>query len=330
MDSKVQSLVRSESEDGRSKHTSAQGDFPIDQSVAAALPEGSEVMSAHSYGTSAWTATARIKVRLSDGSETKFFLKCATGDAGEVLLKGEYNSMSELYKWMPDFVPKPHAWGKCSIGEPTTYFFLQQFIDMSDRVPEPDQLCRQLAKLHRTSISPTGKFGFHVTTCQGFQPQMVAWENTWTKFFAKLLQHVADVDFNINGNWKELAALEQRVFDGVIPRLIGILEREGRTVRPCLIHGDLWEGNTGTSYEDGKIRVYDAAALYAHNEMEIGDWRCHYNKIHNKVYTRTYLRNFGPCEPKEEWDDRNRMYSIYFNVIYSCNHKESGKAVRQT
>jgi protein-ribulosamine 3-kinase len=327
---KVQNIPRDESEDSHSIHSSVQGDFALDLSVAAALPEGSEFISAHNYGTSAWTATARVEVKLRDGSEGRLFLKCATGDAGEVLLKGEYNAMCELYRWMPDFVPRPHAWGKCSVEEPVRYFLLQQFIAMSDHVPDPDQLCRQLAKLHRTSVSPTGKFGFHVTTCQGSQPQMLAWEDTWTVFFAKLLQHVANADFDINGGWESLAALEQRVFDGVIPRLIGVLEREGRTVKPCLIHGDLWEGNIGTSYEDGKIRVYDAAALYAHNEMEIGDWRCHYNKIHNKVYTRTYLRNFGPCEPEEEWDDRNRMYSIYFNVVYSCNHKRSGEAVRQT
>jgi protein-ribulosamine 3-kinase len=307
-----------------------EGDFLVDENVVAAFPEGSEVISAHSFGTSAWTTTARIKVRLSDGSEAKFFLKCATEGVGRTMMEGEFNAMSEHYKWMPDFVPKPHAWGKYSTSEPDTYFFLQQFVDMSDRVPDPDQLCRQLAKLHRTSISPTGEFGFHVTTCQGAQPQMVTWEKSWTVFFTKLLEHIASADFQINGRWEGLAELEQRLFDSVVPRLIGALERDGRTVRPCLIHADLWEGNTGTSYEDGKVRVYDSGAFYAHNEMEIGNWRCHYNKIHNKIYTRTYLRNYGPCEPKEEWDDRNRMYSIYYNIIYSCNHKSSGKAVQQT
>ena len=124
--------------------------------------------------------------------------------------------------------------------------------------------------------------------------------------------------------------LEERTFEKVIPRLVGALESEGRSVKPCLIHADLWEGNTGTSYETGDVYVFDSGAFYAHNEMEIGDWRCHYNKIHNKIYTRTYLKFFGPSEPKGEWDDRNRMYSIYFNLIYSVNHMDQGRAVRQT
>ncbi|KAK3615524.1 hypothetical protein LTR56_026541 [Elasticomyces elasticus] len=63
--------------------------------------------------------------------------------------------------------------------------------------------------------------------------------------------------------------------------------------------------------------------------MEIGGWRCHYNKIHDQVYTRTYLEYNGPSEPEQEWDDRNRMYSIYYNVMYSCNHGSQGQAIRQ-
>ena len=309
---------------------SISGDFPIDQNIIAKFPKGSEILSANRYGTSAWTITARLSVQLPDGSQEQYFLKCATEDAGRTMMEGEFNAMSELHKTMPTFIPKPHSWGKYHVGSPDSYFFLSQFIDMSDRVPDPNQLCSKLATLHRNSVSPTGKFGFHITTCQGHSPQAVAWESTWTGFFTKLLRHVADLDFKTNGHWDDLDKLEKRIFAEVIPRLIGNLEKDGRIVKPCLIHADLWEGNTGTSYETGDIYLFDSAAFYAHNEMEIGDWRCHYNKIHNKVYTRTYLRHYGPSEPREEWDDRNRMYSIYYNIIYSVNHMNQGKAVRQT
>jgi fructosamine-3-kinase len=158
----------------------------------------------------------------------------------------------------------------------------------------------------------------------------VEWDKSWTSFFTKLLKHVVDMDFATNGYWEDLSILEQRIFTLVIPRLIGNLEVDGRSIKPCLIHGDLWEGNTGTSYEDGSIRLFDSGAFYAHNEMEIGNWRCHYNKIHNRIYTCTYLRSYGPSEPKAEWDDRNRIYSVYYNVIYSCNHQAQGNAVRQS
>ena len=53
------------------------------------------------------------------------------------------------------------------------------------------------------------------------------------------------------------------------------------------------------------------------------------NKIHNSVYTRIYLCYSALSEPHEEWDDRNRMYSMYYNVIYSVNHGDQGTAVWQ-
>lgn len=301
----------------------------MDQEVLAQFPIGSKILSAAPFGTSAWTITACIQVELPGGLQERYFLKCASEDSGRALMEGEFHAMLELYTAAPEFVPKPHSWGEFRIRDPRTYFFLSQFIDMSDRVPDPNQLCTKLARLHRNSISPTGMFGFHINTCQGRAPQDVGWEASWTVFFAKLLGHVLKLDAKTNGHWDGLDQLAGRILAHVIPRLIGALEADGRSVKPCLIHADLWEGNTGTSCETGDVYIFDAASFYAHNEMEIGDWRCYYNKIHNEVYTRKYLRHFEPSEPKEEWDDRNRMYCIYYNVIYSVNHMDQGKAVRQ-
>ena len=146
---------------------------------------------------------------------------------------------------------------------------------------------------------------------------------------ARLRKHVAQLDHETNGHWEALEKIEERIFSHVIPRLVGVLESEGRSIKPCLIHGDLWEGNTGTTFDTGNIYTFDAASFYAHNEMEIGDWRPCYNNIHNKVYTKTYLKNYAPSEPKEEWDDRNRLYATYYNILYSINHSSQGTAIRQ-
>lgn len=303
------------------------GNFPLDQNVIAALPTGTRVLSSDRSGTSTWAFSARITAEVADGTLTRYFMKCATGNRGRVIIQGEYASMSEIQKVMPDFVPMPYTWGRYQNDE--VYFLLSDFINLSDRVPDPDQLCSKLAQLHRTSTSPTGAFGLQTASCQGRTLQHVGWEKSWTTFFTKLLKHVIGLDFETNGYWNELDQLERRLTSHVIPRLIGNLEREGRRVKPCLIHGDLWEGNMGISYDTGDVYVFDAGAYYAHNEMEIGNWRCNYNKIHETVYTKTYLRYYPPSEPKEEWDDRNRMYCIYFNVIYSVNHMAEGTAVRQ-
>lgn len=308
-------------------------DVSVDENVMANFPPGTQVISANVFGKAAWSSSARVVLELPGGRQEQYKMKSASGDNGRLLMEGEFTAMSELYKTSPDFVPKPHSWGKFKTED--KYFFLAHFIQMRDRMPNPRKLCLKLAELHEKSESPTGKFGFHVPTCQGRTAQAVSWESSWTKFFSNLLKHVTELDFKTNGYWERLDSLERRTFKHVIPRLIGALESEGRRVKPCLIHANLWEGNTGTSIETGEVYIFDASAYYGHNEMEIADWRCDYNKIHNPVYTKTYQREIVgkpalESEPADEWDDRNRMYSVYYNIIYSVNHGIGGEAIRQT
>lgn len=244
------------------------------------------------------------------------------------MMEGEFHAMYELHKTMPSLVPKPHARGEMKLPDLDAHFLLTDFIDMSNRLPDPVRLCSRLAELHRSSVSPTGKFGFHLPTCQGKLPQDVKWESSWASFFAKLLKGALCLDLETNGPWPELQRISDRVLTRVIPRLLGALQEDGRDIKPCLIHGDLWEGNIGTAYENNEIYIFDSAAYYAHNEMEIGMWRCTRHRINEEIFTRQYLREFPKSEPVEEWDDRNRLYCVKMNAIHSAHHK--GDVVRQT
>ena len=326
------------------------GNFRVDKSALDKFPKGTQIISANQYGTSAWAATARLHFKLPDGSNQQFFFKAAPGDHGRTLAEGEYHSLSELYKCAPDLIPKPHSWGRCAAtfehddttdGAGAAYFVLTQFIDFIDatpnpndpevdvRMPDPEQLCAKVARLHRDSRSPTGQFGFHVTTCQGRIPQALSWEKNWVVFFTRMLQHACAIDCEFNGYWGGLDRLEKQLVSQVVPRLLGALYRDGRSVKPSLIHADLWEGNTGTAERGNDVYVFDAAAFYAHSEMDIAYWRSCHNRISDRVYMRTYFRMCEPSEPKSEWDDRSRLYSVYYNLIYSANHLRLGEAGRE-
>lgn len=263
------------------------------------------------------------------------------------MMLGEFTSVTQIHSLIPGLVPTPHGWGKYKAGSPDTYFFLSDFLDMDMSAPEPAQFTKRVAELHRKSNSPNGMFGFEVTTCDGKLPHTVAWEKSWATFFSKLLRGVLKLDTEVNGIWPELEAAADRVIIGVIPRLLGILQADGRELKPSLIHGDCWEGwwlkascmliytkliflgNVGTLLETGDVILYDAGSYYAHNEMELGIWRCQWGQFFRaQVYSRSYMRNYEAADPTEEWDDRNRLYSLKYNLNYSGGHP--GNVTRQT
>lgn len=64
----------------------------------------------------------------------------------------------------------------------------------------------------------------------------------------------------------EFRELFDAVVQKVIPRLMRPLETGGRSIKPCLIHGDLYAGNVSVGEEALEPILYDATCLYAHNE----------------------------------------------------------------
>lgn len=245
---------------------------------------------------------------------------------------GEFTSISTIHEKMPYFVPAPLGWGKYKIsphGSVDTYFFIEDFLDMDICVPEPLQLTSKLADMHHTITSPNGMFGFPVVTCDGKVPHTVGWEKNWAVFFTKLLKGVLQIDTEVNGVWPEMEAAANQLFAAVIPRLLGVLQSDGREIKASLIHGDLWGGNIGTLVETGETILFDAGSYYAHNEMDMATWRCeHHHYMRSKVFIRNYMRNFEPSEPADDFDDRNRLYSLKYYLNYSVGHP--GSSTRDT
>lgn len=107
------------------------------------------------------------------------------------MTEGEFHSISEIYKLIPTLTPRPVAWGKFRNTAIGTYFFLCDFVDMSTSLPDPVKFCARIAQLHRESVSPTGKFGFHIRNCKGKTPQPIEWEESWTRYFTRLISYVS-------------------------------------------------------------------------------------------------------------------------------------------
>ena len=173
--------------------------------------------------------------------------------------------MSTLYRALPTIVPRPIAWGTYNTNS-NVHFFLCEFVTMTNDVPEAKKLGEMLAILHKENVSPNGKYGFSVPTYQGTIPQRVNWQDTWEEFFHNLMERILKVEAESQGPNAELEELTDGMLTKVIPRLLRPLETGGRQIKPCLLHGDIWDENTSQNVSTSLPIIYDATCLYAHNE----------------------------------------------------------------
>lgn len=214
------------------------------------------------------------------------------------MIEGEFESLKAIHAVSPEFAPEPYAWGRYQQESPETYFLLAQFREVGEQPPDPVKFTARLADMHKRSVSPTGKFGFHITTCHAKLPQITdIWEESWAELYRKQLAHMIKLDEDKHGVWPELRHVCQLTIDKVIPRLLEPLQSGGRSIKPCLVQGDLWDENTATDMDTGEPFIFDAGSFYAHNEYEIGNWRAARHRLSNRVYVRNYKRNFPVSEP---------------------------------
>lgn len=90
-------------------------------------------------------------------------------------------------------------------------------------------------------------------------------------------------------------------------------------IQPSLIYGDLWDANVGMLQTGEAAIIYDAGSYYAHNGMELGIWRVIYSETMGaRAYKEAYFRLCVPAEPVNEWDHRNRLYSLKCNINWSA------------
>jgi len=215
-----------------------------------------------------------------------------------LMIEGEYESLKAMYAVSPGFIPEPYGWGHYSQDGKECYFLLEEFRLVGEQPPDPLRFIAKLAQLHKRSISPTGKFGFHTTTCHGKVPQMTdQWSDSWSEVYQKHLGYMVKQDQEQNGLWLEFKVLCDITLEHVIPRLLEPLQSDGRSIKPCLVHGDLWDENTTTDMRTGEPFIFDPGSLWAHNEYETGNWRAVRHRLSNKSYVRGYKSHFPASEP---------------------------------
>src|SRR5579862_6498276 len=161
-----------------------------------------------------------------------------------MMMEGTFESETAFYSFAPQSVPKPIGWGTYK-SDTNSHFYICDFRDMIEDLPDIHKFPALIAKIHLDSMgkSPTGKFGFHVTTHLANIPNNNSWCDTWEEWYLIAMQQMIELEEKSRGSDLKLTEISKSLLEKVIPRLLRPLQTEGRNIKPCLIHSDLWPGN---------------------------------------------------------------------------------------
>ena len=67
------------------------------------------------------------------------------------------------------------------------------------------------------------------------------WDGSWCSLFSRHLGHVMELARPIF-QWPHFDIVCRLTHDKVVPRLLQPLQAEGRVLKPCLVHGECWDG----------------------------------------------------------------------------------------
>lgn len=97
-------------------------------------------------------------------------------------MEREFESLRAIQGVCPDLAPYVYYWGRFKNRVPSgskTHFLLADYRNVGEQPLESTMFTARLRELHRKSVSPTGKFRFHITTCHANPPEDTdCWEES--------------------------------------------------------------------------------------------------------------------------------------------------------
>ncbi len=223
------------------------------------------------------------------------------------MAEAEYEGQKAISAIIPEHAVPPIAWGYYE-GDRTKAWFLTHFRELADRKVLLEPFLSLVLKLHRESVSPTGKFGFHVTPFFGPPPMIVDWTDNWEEFWTREFRSTIEYALRMRGDDPEFREVAEEFIEKVVPRLLRPLQTGGRNIKPSLCHGDLWDGNIQVDLETNKPTIFDTCPFYGHDEMDLQAMRA-------ARYTMglEFVEMYGKVaasEPTADFDDRNALYAV--------------------
>ncbi len=193
-------------------------------------------------------------------------------------------------------------------------FIVLRYIPFSDANPQHwHQLGKNLATMHKDSIH--GQFGWQTDNYIGDTLQPNTWSSNWRSFFAE--QRIG---------WQLKLLSEKSVKIGDIDHISQVCHDalNHHYVEPCLVHGDLWQGNMG--FTESASVIFDPACYYGDREVDIAMTEL-FGRLPYEFY-QGYQETF-PLP--DSYDQRKIIYNFYHVLnhanLFGGHYIEQSKAL---
>jgi len=227
-----------------------------------------------------------------DFIDSKFFLK--KNNREQKLLKFEEYCLNDLRKYNSSqniIIPKVISYFEYENNE----FLLMDWIDLNNL--NQKKLGAGIAEIHiNSNKKKPNKFGYPIPGFIGTTKQINGWESNWVDCFIKLriepqLSLLKNFSLSINLINKIKTKIKVNLSD--------------HDPMHCLIHGDLWSGNIGSSYI-GKGVIFDPSCWWADSEIDIAMTR-----LFGGFTDDFYNEYFKIIKENKGSDKRTTIYNFY-------------------
>jgi len=261
---------------------------------------------------SRWNGNEVLRYNTDKGP---FFVKMNRVEDKSVLMS-EAVSLTSLMRTETIKVPKPLHVGPLPEvgGMGPGCFLVAEYLPLAPfgamRPNIQTTLGEKLADLHLSTALDgvhKGRFGFVVNNFLSLTPVNNTWDNSWASFFSRKLRTQLALAYKdkaygraaLNASDDEFRELGE-VAVNALGKLLG-----GMKIRPSLLHGDLWIGNTGAT-QAGEAVAFDPACFFGHSEFDLAITAMFGG------YTERFYDAYHEKLPKEEgFEDRETLYQLF-------------------
>ena len=249
----------------------------------------SNIISCHSVGGGCVSSAYEVKT-----SDSSYFIKINSLDFADNF-KSEFMGLTKIHETNTILCPTPFATG---IYKQQSYLIMSVLPSLGGGT---SALGAPLAKMHMAGQSK--QYGFpEPTYCGSTLLDNTMTDQPWSEWFAehrigKILQDIGP------------KKITQYPVQDIIKKVASELKSHDADVTPSLVHGDLWNGNCGTS--GGKPCIFDPAVYYGDPEVDLA-----MTELFGGL-GRSFYKSYQTVKPIPEGYERRK--EIY-NLFHVLNH----------